>query len=99
MFENPVEKVWVNAARGGAASGKESEPFAMKSAVEMGAIILVLVLIAGGRMEGIVARISSVVGVAVGSVDVVAGVKEAGGGGGAVVGMAAPGSGSGEMIS
>lgn len=39
MLLKPVLKVWVKAARGGAASGKESLPLAMKRAVEMGAII------------------------------------------------------------
>jgi hypothetical protein len=40
IFEKPVEKVCVNAASGGAASGKESLPLAMKRAVEIGAMIL-----------------------------------------------------------
>lgn len=58
MLLKPVEKVWVNAARGGAASGKESEPLAMKRAVEMGAMSLVFW---GGV---VVARRDVVVGVA-----------------------------------
>jgi len=41
MLLNGVDIVWVIAASGGAASGKECEPFARKSAVEMGAMILV----------------------------------------------------------
>ena len=50
MLLKPVEKVWVKAARGGAASGKESLPFAMKSAVEIGAIIFRL---AAGVVDGV----------------------------------------------
>jgi len=41
MLEKGVERVWVIAARGGTASGKESEFLATKSAVEAVAITLV----------------------------------------------------------
>lgn len=56
ILEKPVEKVCVNAASGGAASGKESEPFAMKRAVEMGAIIFVF----GGGGKVVVVGMGSV---------------------------------------
>jgi hypothetical protein len=39
MFEKPVERDWDIAARGGTASGKESEFLAMKRAVEARAIV------------------------------------------------------------
>lgn len=58
MLLKGVEIVWVIAARGGAASGKEWEPFARKRAVETVAMIFV-----GGFTEeeaGAVVVVSSV---------------------------------------
>lgn len=49
IFENPVDRDWEIAARGGTASGKESEFLAMKRAVEARAIIFL-----GGEIVGIV---------------------------------------------
>ena len=92
MLEKPVEKVWVNAARGGAASGNESLPLAMKRAVEMGAIIFVFT---GEEVEG------SVVGTRSAWVEAVrdASSREEEGGAasgccGGAEGLAEPGSGS-----
>jgi hypothetical protein len=61
MFEKPVDRDCDMAARGGTASGKESEFFAMKRAVEARAIIfwgeervgIVPSAIVGGGEEGI----------------------------------------------